>query len=304
MASLLNKCVDLDTLSNAFAMACCRDAIQFPSSGNEWSLQAQDTWSYYFDPALGVCHLDSMMHNASTSSSNSYQLTMWNRCPTYDQRLASAIPYLPPQRYLKDSTCTSSIYDAFIFNFSSSSSSSSSFSSSSSSSPFASHASFAKVPFNRPIQEGIDTFNCNAIPQCKISCNGPDKEIIRAVVKECSCNGEWAFHSTILQILVGLWVFICINASRVWIVEGVVRLSWKKLSPKVFEFRGDCSLVEEGVEGKCGEEEKGSFSDFKENKKALATFQPSAHSLQTLPNKLENSLKWFTWYDYLIMIQF
>jgi len=254
MALLVNQCVQLDALSSSFETACCAD----PHMGKSIGQAHPDSAGYffYFDPFHGAC-------NTLPSSNTSGK---WTRCP--HNQLTSE-PYLPPASYFIDSVCIS--YPTTLLNTSSS--------------------SFSLVPKDRPIQEGVDTFSCEAIPVCTVSCHGPDKGIVSAVVKKCSCYGEWMAHANILQCLIGLWVFMCINVSRIWVIEGIVRIAWKKLSPKVFEYRGDCVMVEEGG---------GEGQEMKEKEKVLSTFAPDPASLRPLSSSLNVSLKRFERYFHSI----
>lgn len=59
-----------------------------------------------------------------------------------------------------------------------------------------------------------DTFNCNALPSCYLTCSGPKIELIHSVTHQCSCMTEWEIHSTLLQNLAAIVVYILLNISR------------------------------------------------------------------------------------------
>lgn len=59
-----------------------------------------------------------------------------------------------------------------------------------------------------------NTFNCNNLPICSLTCSGPNINILHTVTHQCSCMIEWEFHSIILQYLIGFIVYILLNISR------------------------------------------------------------------------------------------
>jgi hypothetical protein len=59
-----------------------------------------------------------------------------------------------------------------------------------------------------------DTFSCSALPTCSLTCSGPNPKLIHAVTHHCSCMTEWEIHSTILQNLAAIVVYVLINLSR------------------------------------------------------------------------------------------
>lgn len=102
-------------------------------------------------------------------------------------------------------------------------------------------------------------FNCANIPMCDISCEGPRKEITDDVSKACSCMAEWYLNSNILQILMGISIYILGNISRylnitytnkktltpifmyrILFIDGILRIFWELFTPKLFEYKANC----------------------------------------------------------------
>jgi hypothetical protein len=59
-----------------------------------------------------------------------------------------------------------------------------------------------------------DTFSCSALPTCSLTCSGPNPKLVHVVTHHCSCMTEWEIHSTILQNLAAIVVYVLINLSR------------------------------------------------------------------------------------------
>ena len=78
-------------------------------------------------------------------------------------------------------------------------------------------------------------FDCNAlVPACEITCQGPHKRKIDIVTKECGCTFEWLFHSMWLQFGISCTLFLLLNASRIFFIDGLARVLWKILHPGTF----------------------------------------------------------------------
>jgi len=58
------------------------------------------------------------------------------------------------------------------------------------------------------------SFPCNLLPLCHVTCTGPDPTVLTAVGELCSCSAQWSIHSTIIQILVTVVLFVTINFAR------------------------------------------------------------------------------------------
>ena len=88
------------------------------------------------------------------------------------------------------------------------------------------------------IQNAI--FNCDIIPSCYVTCNGPHRHKLNYTSKVCSCSIEWYGHSLWLKSLLTTFVFILINFSRVILLSGLHRVMWKKLHPSMFTVLSTC----------------------------------------------------------------
>ena len=85
-------------------------------------------------------------------------------------------------------------------------------------------------------------YNCSALPDCVSTCNGPSREITAAFCQRCGCHAEWLAHGMLLQVLLALFVFLCVNATRTFFVEGLHKLLWRQISTGRFEFFANCDI--------------------------------------------------------------
>lgn len=83
-------------------------------------------------------------------------------------------------------------------------------------------------------------FDCDVLSPCQMTCEGPHKDKLRKVCKECGCIVEWFFHSVWLKGLVSLLVFALMNASRQAFVDGLCRVLWRSLHPGTFTVSATC----------------------------------------------------------------
>jgi hypothetical protein len=83
-------------------------------------------------------------------------------------------------------------------------------------------------------------FDCDVLVPCQVTCEGPHKNKLRKVCKECGCIVEWFFHSVWLKSIVSLLVFALMNASRQAFVDGLCRVLWKSLHPGTFTVSATC----------------------------------------------------------------
>jgi hypothetical protein len=90
------------------------------------------------------------------------------------------------------------------------------------------------------LQDAI--FDCQALPSCDVTCNGPQKQKLRQVTKECSCMFEWFLHSLCLRMILSLLIFGLMNASRVIFVDGLARVLWRRLHPGTFSVSATCDV--------------------------------------------------------------
>jgi len=87
------------------------------------------------------------------------------------------------------------------------------------------------------------SFNCSLLLPCDLTCSGPDKDALAAVTYDSGCATEWTFHAGIFRALLALLVFVCLNISRILLITATIRLSWRQLTSKGFEFQGTCTKL-------------------------------------------------------------
>ena len=83
-------------------------------------------------------------------------------------------------------------------------------------------------------------FYCGEIPDCVITCGGPNQEILRAVSEQCGCTAEWLFHSTWFRFSIATCIYVLMNASRILFISGLCKIFWRHLSPGIFTYRATC----------------------------------------------------------------
>jgi len=86
-------------------------------------------------------------------------------------------------------------------------------------------------------------FDCSRLPICDMTCDGPDKAAMYAATKEAGCQSEWTVHSGLFRTALALLVYVCINVSRLVIMEALIRLAWRALTRRGFEFRATCDRM-------------------------------------------------------------
>lgn len=60
-----------------------------------------------------------------------------------------------------------------------------------------------------------------------MTCDGPNEELIQGITLHAGCMLEWFFHAGWLTIFTILIIFVFMNASRVVLLTGLVKLSWR-----------------------------------------------------------------------------
>eukprot|EP00457_Paulinella_chromatophora_P001493 gb/GEZN01001495.1/.p1 GENE.gb/GEZN01001495.1/~~gb/GEZN01001495.1/.p1 ORF type:complete len:936 (+),score=147.05 gb/GEZN01001495.1/:3-2810(+) len=81
-------------------------------------------------------------------------------------------------------------------------------------------------------------FNCSHLPICNMTCAGPDRKALVAATKESGCTSEWMFHAGMFRFVLALLVYVCLNISRTLVMMAVIRLTWRVLAGKGFEYLG------------------------------------------------------------------
>ena len=99
-------------------------------------------------------------------------------------------------------------------------------------------------------------FDCSRLPSCDVTCEGPHKAKLRKVTKECSCTGEWLFHSYWLRNILSFLIYVLLNLSRVLFIDGLSRVLWRHLHPGGFTFWANCS-----INGEIITQEKGFYCE-------------------------------------------
>jgi len=83
--------------------------------------------------------------------------------------------------------------------------------------------------------------NCSLLPTCQTSCQ-VDQSVIQAASHKASCETEWYLHLTILKVVCTAIVFIFWMFCRHFLVEGLVRIFWRKLvQGSGLNFYGTCN---------------------------------------------------------------
>jgi len=76
-------------------------------------------------------------------------------------------------------------------------------------------------------------------------CQGPDKAALMAATKDSGCQSEAMVHAGMFRLVLAVMVYLCINISRILVVTAVVRLSWRSLTGRGFEFKASCNRLGE-----------------------------------------------------------
>jgi hypothetical protein len=83
-------------------------------------------------------------------------------------------------------------------------------------------------------------FYCGDVPDCVVTCSGPNQELVKTVTEQCGCTIEWLFHATWFRFSIAACIYILMNASRVLFVSALCKLLWRHLSPGIFTYRATC----------------------------------------------------------------
>ena len=86
-----------------------------------------------------------------------------------------------------------------------------------------------------------DPFDCASLPICDITCGGPSVQVLRTAAQHCACSAEWWLHATILRLCAAFVIFLVLQLSRSWIVDGLCRLNWRRLTD-VFGYEASCDI--------------------------------------------------------------
>jgi len=86
-------------------------------------------------------------------------------------------------------------------------------------------------------------FDCGILPTCNLTCEGPNKAALQAATHDSGCQSEWMVHAGLFRFLLALLVYACVNISRVLIMTSIIRLSWRNLAGRGFEYRASCNRL-------------------------------------------------------------
>lgn len=107
---------------------------------------------------------------------------------------------------------------------------------------FTSDGACNRITFLKEQTKRVDSvFDCTSLPVCKVTCSGPNRNIIHSVCKRCSCMVEWLFNAIIFQVTGGIIVYLIMNFTRVMICRGMIMVFWRSLTKEEFEVKTTCS---------------------------------------------------------------
>eukprot|EP00814_Leptocylindrus_danicus_P006810 CAMPEP_0116018496 /NCGR_PEP_ID=MMETSP0321-20121206/8682_1 /TAXON_ID=163516 /ORGANISM="Leptocylindrus danicus var. danicus, Strain B650" /LENGTH=837 /DNA_ID=CAMNT_0003488899 /DNA_START=3044 /DNA_END=5558 /DNA_ORIENTATION=- len=95
-------------------------------------------------------------------------------------------------------------------------------------------------------------FDCDKLPSCDVTCEGPSKERLHESTRESGCMVEWYIHSMWLQMCIALVIFAITNVTRVAFIDGLTRVYWDDLRPEIFNFTSSCQRDGKLVHGSDG----------------------------------------------------
>lgn len=82
-------------------------------------------------------------------------------------------------------------------------------------------------------------FDCEALPLCGTTCEGPNKPLLETVTERCACVFEYFVHSHCLRFAIAVCTYLLMNLSRLLAVRAGCKLMWRQLTPGMF----DCLLT-------------------------------------------------------------
>lgn len=81
-------------------------------------------------------------------------------------------------------------------------------------------------PQHRNAQNNVE-LDCDTIPTCRMTCDGPNKELLLIITMHAGCMVEWLLHASWLKGVAMFTMFVFLNISRVVVVGGIVKLNWR-----------------------------------------------------------------------------
>jgi hypothetical protein len=83
-------------------------------------------------------------------------------------------------------------------------------------------------------------FYCDSLPECTLTCEGPDREILNVLTEQCGCTFEWLMHSAWLKFTLAFTIYMLMNASRIMLTGALAKLMWRYFSPGIFTYKATC----------------------------------------------------------------
>jgi hypothetical protein len=83
-------------------------------------------------------------------------------------------------------------------------------------------------------------FDCDNLKACNVTCPGPHKGFLNAVIERCGCTFEWYLHSKWMGGAFAFLIYTLMNIARVSFFSGVTRLLWKHIYPDRFTILATC----------------------------------------------------------------
>ena len=169
------------------------------------------------------CNLEGYSHyqtsscpdDASTHGAASGGVSANSTCPM-NELVQPPAPFLPPSEYILASSCDVDMTPAF-------------------KEEEEEDSAFAS---SWEIKDSI--FQCDAMPYCDVTCEGPNQDVLGQTTRECGCTVEWFLHSLWLKVVLSLMVYGITNASRISFVNGLSRLLWHRMHPNHFTILSSC----------------------------------------------------------------
>ena len=194
------------TASKMGLMERCIDFDAFDSAFRDTCCNV-DAYSYL---SSSSCPVDAASNSVSGNST----------CPM-NELVQPPAPFLPPSVYVVASSCDVDMKPV-------------------SQEEILEQDSTFESPSSFPWEIKDSIFQCDAMPYCDVTCEGPNQEVLGQTTRECGCTVEWFLHSLWLKVVLSLMVYGITNASRIGFVNGLSRLLWHRLHPDHFTLLSSC----------------------------------------------------------------
>lgn len=88
-------------------------------------------------------------------------------------------------------------------------------------------------------------FDCTALPQCHLTCDGPNEDLLQRRSKDCMCRMEWFWNAHLLQGVLVVVIFLLLNISRDLCFSGLLRVWWARFLPPVVPVEIDVPICKQ-----------------------------------------------------------